>query len=60
MLVREVHGRLQNLLPHLAFLELTEHNTPHGGGERVANSLTFYEFSGGGKLVRFGVYQQHG
>jgi hypothetical protein len=41
------------------FLELTEHNTPHGGAESVVNSCTVYQFDGAGKLVHLDIYLQH-
>lgn len=41
------------------FLELTEHNTPRGGGESVVNSLSLYEFDEAGKLVHLDIYLQH-
>lgn len=44
---------------NLVFLELTEHNTPHGGKESVVNSCTLYEFDEAGKLVHLDIYLQH-
>lgn len=44
---------------NLVFLNLTEHNTPVGGGESVVNSLTSYEYDEAGRLVKLGIFLQH-
>jgi hypothetical protein len=41
------------------FLELTEHNTPRGDAESVANSCTVYEFDDAGKIIHLDIYLQH-
>lgn len=40
------------------FWEIEEHNTPVGGVETVANSMTAFQFNAGGKIVRLDVYLQ--
>jgi hypothetical protein len=41
------------------FLELEEHNTPHGAPESVANSLSVYEFDAAGQLCHLDIYLQY-
>lgn len=42
----------------MAFWEVEEHNTPHGGAEGVVNSMTAFQFNAEGRICRLDVYLQ--